>query len=169
MLWLVVCCLSCCRRLFSLVVAVSTFGHSTARRYNNTHCTYGVNLKHEGSISELHCAKSFFLARARTVLFFANNNTLPCDVAEKLEQACRYKTKVPDFGTGGYSTYSPARICSAHAFEYLTIAVCLSLVPSPVRSILSIYISTSISTISTPFIGNKNRKSGYFLLKIEYI
>jgi hypothetical protein len=37
--------------VFSLVVAVSTFGHITVRRYNNTHCTYGVNLKHEASIS----------------------------------------------------------------------------------------------------------------------
>jgi hypothetical protein len=66
------CVLSCCRCLteFSLVVAVSTFGHRTVRRYNNTHCNYGVNPQHEGSISELHCAKSFFLARARTVHFF---------------------------------------------------------------------------------------------------
>jgi hypothetical protein len=56
--------------VFSLVVAVSSFGHSTVRRYNKKHYTYGVNLKHEGSISELHCAKSFFLARARTVHFF---------------------------------------------------------------------------------------------------
>jgi hypothetical protein len=44
----------------SLVVAVSTFEQRTAHRYNNTHCTYGVNLQHEGSISELHCVKSFF-------------------------------------------------------------------------------------------------------------
>jgi hypothetical protein len=66
--------------VFSLVIAVSTFGHSTLGRHNNTHCTYGVNLKHEGSISELHCAKSFFLARATTVHFFvANNNTLECE------------------------------------------------------------------------------------------
>jgi hypothetical protein len=50
--------------VFSRVVAVSTFGHLTERRYNNTHCTYGVNLQHEGSIFELHCAKSFF-SRAR--------------------------------------------------------------------------------------------------------
>jgi hypothetical protein len=56
--------------VFSLVVDVSTFGHSTIGRYNNTHCTYGVNLKHEGSISELRCAKSFFLARARSVQSF---------------------------------------------------------------------------------------------------
>jgi hypothetical protein len=48
----------------SFVVAVSTFEQRTARRYNNTHCTYGVKLQHEGSISELHCAKSFF-SRAR--------------------------------------------------------------------------------------------------------
>jgi hypothetical protein len=54
----------------SLIVAVSTFGQRTGRRYNNTHCTYGVNLQHEGSISELHCAKSFFPARAKTVQFF---------------------------------------------------------------------------------------------------
>jgi hypothetical protein len=76
--------LSCCRCLcfLSLSLAVSTFGQRTVRMYNNTHCTYCVNLQHEGSISELHCAKSFFLARARTVqfflqtiiLFFANNN-----------------------------------------------------------------------------------------------
>jgi hypothetical protein len=65
--------------LFSLVVAVSTFGHSTVRRYNNTHCTYGVNLKHEGSISELHFAKSFFLARARTVHFFLQTIIWGCD------------------------------------------------------------------------------------------
>jgi hypothetical protein len=50
--------------VFSLAVAVSTFGQWTVRRYNNTHCTYGVNLQHEGSISELHWAK-----------FFVNNNT----------------------------------------------------------------------------------------------
>jgi hypothetical protein len=40
--------------VFSLVVAVSTFEQRTVRRYNNTYCTYGVNLQHEGSISELH-------------------------------------------------------------------------------------------------------------------
>jgi hypothetical protein len=64
--------LSCCRCLCfrSSVVAVSTFEQRTLRRHNNTHCTYGVNLQHEGSISELHCAKSFFLARALTVHFF---------------------------------------------------------------------------------------------------
>jgi hypothetical protein len=56
--------------VFSLVVAVSTFGHRTVRRYNNTLCTYNINPQHEGSIFELHCAKSFFLARARTVQFF---------------------------------------------------------------------------------------------------
>jgi hypothetical protein len=56
--------------VFSLVVALSTFGQRTVRRYNNTNCTYRVNLQHEGSISELHCAKSFFVARARTVQFF---------------------------------------------------------------------------------------------------
>jgi hypothetical protein len=63
--------------VFSLVVAVSTFGHRTTRRYNNTHCTYGVNLQHEGSISELHCAKSFFSrAREDRTICFAKNNTL---------------------------------------------------------------------------------------------
>jgi hypothetical protein len=46
--------------VFSLVVAVSTFEQRIVRRYNNTHCTYGVNLKHEGSISELHCAAKIF-------------------------------------------------------------------------------------------------------------
>jgi hypothetical protein len=65
MLWFVVCCVVLLSMLvFLLVVAVSTFGQRTGRRYNNTHCTYGVNLQHEGSISELHCAKSFF-SRAR--------------------------------------------------------------------------------------------------------
>jgi hypothetical protein len=60
--------------VFSLVVAVSTFEQRTARRYNNTHCTYGVNLQHEGSISELHCAKSFFCrAREDRTIFFAKN------------------------------------------------------------------------------------------------
>jgi hypothetical protein len=60
----IVCCLRCVVLLpmlvFSLVVAVSTFDQRTVCRYNNTHCTYGVNLQHEGSISELH--------------FFAKNN-----------------------------------------------------------------------------------------------
>jgi hypothetical protein len=56
--------------VFSLVVDVSTFGNRTKRRYNNTNCTYGVNLQHEGSISELLCAKSFFIARARTLQLF---------------------------------------------------------------------------------------------------
>jgi hypothetical protein len=61
----------------SLVVAVSTFEQRTKRRYNNTHCTYGVSLQHEGSISELHCAKSFFnRAREDCTFFFANNNTV---------------------------------------------------------------------------------------------
>jgi hypothetical protein len=60
----------------SLVVSVSTFEQRTTRRYNNTHCTYGVNLQHEGSISELHCAKSFFSrAREDRTIFFAKNNT----------------------------------------------------------------------------------------------
>jgi hypothetical protein len=63
-----------CPRLFAFArrrrCAVSTFEQRTARRYNNTHCTYGVNLQHDGSISELHCAKSFFLARAETVHIF---------------------------------------------------------------------------------------------------
>jgi hypothetical protein len=68
-LWLIVCCLAVDLLVFSLVVAVSTFEQRIVRRYNNTHCTYCVNLQHEGSISELHCAKSFFLARARTVQF----------------------------------------------------------------------------------------------------
>jgi hypothetical protein len=55
----------------SLVVAVSTFEQRTTHKYNNTHCTYGVNLQHEGSISELHCApKSFFLARAEDRTIF---------------------------------------------------------------------------------------------------
>jgi hypothetical protein len=56
--------------VFALVVALSTFGHRTVRRYNNTHCNYGVNLQHEGSISELHFAESFSLARAKTIHFF---------------------------------------------------------------------------------------------------
>jgi hypothetical protein len=61
--------------VFSLIVALPTFGHRTVCRYNNTQCTYGVNPQHEGSISELQCAKSFFLACARTVqIFFAKNN-----------------------------------------------------------------------------------------------
>jgi hypothetical protein len=64
--------------VFSLVVALSTFGQRTVRRYNNTHCTYRVNLQHEGSISELHCAKSFFLAPARTVQFFWQRIIVPC-------------------------------------------------------------------------------------------
>jgi hypothetical protein len=50
---------------------VSTFWHRTVRKYNNTNCTYGVNLQHEGSISELHIVQRVFsLARARTVLVF---------------------------------------------------------------------------------------------------
>jgi hypothetical protein len=67
--------------VFSLVVAVSTFEQRTARRYNNTHRTYGVNLQHEGSIPELHCAKSFFSrAREDRTIVFANNNTaVECD------------------------------------------------------------------------------------------
>jgi hypothetical protein len=44
--------------VFSLVVAVSTFEQRTVGRYNNTQCTYCVNLQHGGSISELHCIRS---------------------------------------------------------------------------------------------------------------
>jgi hypothetical protein len=69
--------------VFSLVVALSTFGHRTVRRYNKTHCTYGVNPQHEGSISELHCAKSFFSrAREERTIFFAKNNMLLCVVRD---------------------------------------------------------------------------------------
>jgi hypothetical protein len=54
---------------------VSTFWHRTVRKYNNTNCTYGVNLQHEGSISELHRAKSFFSrAREDRIIFLVNNN-----------------------------------------------------------------------------------------------
>jgi hypothetical protein len=61
--------------LFARRRAVSTFEQRTARRYTNTHCTYGVNLQHESSISELHCAKSFFSrAREDRTIFFAKNN-----------------------------------------------------------------------------------------------
>jgi hypothetical protein len=69
-----------CPRLFAFARRpVSTFEQRTARRYNNTHCTYGVNLQHEGSISELHCAKSFFSrAREDRTIFSANNNSTVC-------------------------------------------------------------------------------------------
>jgi hypothetical protein len=74
------------------VVAVSTFEQRTLRRHNNTHCTYGVNLQHEGSISEFrHCAKSFFLARADTTIFFANNNMLEIH-SDKRPEAVDEKT-----------------------------------------------------------------------------
>jgi hypothetical protein len=56
--------------MFSLVVAVSTFGRRTKRRYNNTHRTYGVSLQHEGSISELHWCKEFFSRPREDRTFF---------------------------------------------------------------------------------------------------
>jgi hypothetical protein len=69
MLWLVVCCFAVDGCVLARRVALSEFGHRTVRRYNNTHCTYGVNPQHEGSISELHYAKSFFSRAGDRTLF----------------------------------------------------------------------------------------------------
>jgi hypothetical protein len=39
---------------------VSTFEQRTVRRYNNTNCTYGVNLQHEGFYFRIALCKEFF-------------------------------------------------------------------------------------------------------------
>jgi hypothetical protein len=64
-----------------------------------------------------------------------------------------------------YRNYAFHADNEAHKKQYKLEA----LVPSLVWSILLIYTLTSISTISTCFIGYKNHKSGYFLLKNEYV
>jgi hypothetical protein len=52
--------------------------HPQQQHISNTHCIHGVNIRHEGWISELlGVGKEFFLARARTLRnFFAKNNKL---------------------------------------------------------------------------------------------
>jgi hypothetical protein len=67
------------------VVAMSTFEHRTIRRYTTTHSRcYCVNIQHEVSISELHCAKCFSLALASsTELFLQTIKCRTCDAVEK--------------------------------------------------------------------------------------